>query len=230
MSNIALIGATGNIGSRVLAEALSRKHTVTAITRDPRKVSARPGMVIRAGSTTDAPALVKILQGHDIVVVSVKWNENDVRRVIDTIRKSGVKRALFVVGAGSLLRKNGKRHYDYMSEKGVQPPTSLPALQAYEEILKIDDLDWTAISPPASIPAGQRTGKFKRGLDKLIENAKGESRISREDFAVAIVDEIEKPKHVKKRFTVGLLRIAHSSPCRTPARGSALVIRGAMGS
>ena len=203
VSNIALIGATGNIGSRVLEEALSRKHTVTAITRDPRKVTARAGMVIRAGSTTDAPALVKILKGHDIVVVSVKWNENDVRRVIDTIRKSGVKRALFVVGAGSLLRKDGKRHYDYMSEKGVQPPTSLPALQAYEEIQKIDDLDWTAISPPASIPAGQRTGKFKRGLDKLIENAKGESRISREDFAVAIVDEIEKPKHVRKRFTVG---------------------------
>jgi len=150
VSNIALIGATGNIGSRVLEEALSRQHTVTAITRDPRKVTARAGMVIRAGSTTDAPALVKILKGHDIVVVSVKWNENDVRRVIDTIRKSGVKRALFVVGAGSLLRKDGKRHYDYMSEKGVQPPTSLPALQAYEEIQKIDDLDWTAISPPAS--------------------------------------------------------------------------------
>ena len=132
-----------------------------------------------------------------------KWNENDVRRVIDTIRKSGVKRALFVVGAGSLLRKDGKRHYDYMSEKGVQPPTSLPALQAYEEIQKIEDLDWTAISPPASIPAGQRTGKFRRGLDKLIENSKGESRISREDFAIAIVDEIEKPKHTRKRFTVG---------------------------
>jgi uncharacterized protein len=203
VSNIALIGATGNIGSRVLEEALARKHTVTAITRDPRKVTARAGMAIRAGSTTDAPALVKILKGHDIVVVSVKWNENDVRRVIDTIRKSGVKRALFVVGAGSLLRKDGKRHYDYMSEKGVQPPTSLPALQAYEEILKIDDLDWTAISPPASIPAGQRTGKFRRGLDKLIENSKGESRISREDFAIAIVDEIEKPKHTRKRFTVG---------------------------
>jgi putative NADH-flavin reductase len=203
VTNIALIGATGNIGSRVLEEALSRKHTVSAITRDPRKVTARAGMVIRAGSTTDAPALVKILKGHDIVVVSVKWNENDIRRVIDTIRKSGVKRALFVVGAGSLLRKDGRRHYDVMAEKGVQPPTSLPALQAYEEIQKIDDLDWTAISPPASIPAGQRTGKFRRGLDKLIENSKGESRISREDFAIAIVDEIEKPKHVRKRFTVG---------------------------
>ena len=90
-----------------------------------------------------------------------------------------------------------------LNDLAAQPPTSLPALQAYEEIQKIDDLDWTAISPPASIPAGQRTGKFKRGLDKLIENAKGESRISREDFAVAIVDEIEKPKHIRKRFTVG---------------------------
>jgi putative NADH-flavin reductase len=114
-----------------------------------------------------------------------------------------VKRALFVVGAGSLLRKDGQRHYDFMSAKGVQPPTSLPALQAYEEIRKIEDFDWTAISPPASIPAGQRTGKFRLGLDNLIENAKGESRISREDFAVAIVDEIEKPKHIRKRFTAG---------------------------
>jgi len=203
VTNIALIGATGNIGSRILDEALSRKHKVTAITRDPRKLSAREGMTIRAGSTTDAPALTKILKGHDIVVVSVKWNENDIRRVIETVRKSGVKRALFVVGAGSLLRADGRRHYDFMSAKGVQPPTSLPALKAYEEILKIDDLDWTAISPPASIPAGQRTGKFRLGLDHLIENAKGESRISRQDFAIAIVDEIEKPKHVRKRFTAG---------------------------
>jgi putative NADH-flavin reductase len=201
VSNIALIGASGNIGSRILDEALSRKHTVTALTRDPRKLSARPGMTIRAGSTTDAPALAQILKGHDAVVVSVKWNENDIRRVIDTIRKSGVKRALFVVGAGSLLRGDGRRHYDHMAGKGVQPPTSLPALQAYEEITKVADLDWTAISPPASIAAGQRTGKFRLGLDHLIEDSKGESRISREDFAVAIVDEIEKPKHLRKRFT-----------------------------
>ena len=201
MTTIALIGATGNIGSRILNEALSRKHKVTAITRDPRKLTPRDGMTIRAGSTTDAPTLASILKGHEVVVVSVKWNENDVRRVIDTIRQSGVKRALFVVGAGSLLRADGRRHYDYMAGKGVQPPTSLPALKAYEEIGKVDDLDWTAISPPASIAAGKRTGKFRLGLDHLIEDAKGESRISREDFAAAIVDEIEKPKHIRKRFT-----------------------------
>jgi len=201
MSNIALIGGTGNIGSRILDEALARKHKVTAITRDPRKLSARDGMTVRAGSTTDAPTLTELLKGHDAVVVSVKWNENDIRRVIDTIRKSGVKRAVFVIGAGSLLRADGRRHYDHMAEKGVQPPTSLPALKAYDEIRTADDLDWTAISPPASIAAGQRTGKFRLGLDQLVEDAKGESRISREDFAVAILDEIEKPRHVRKRFT-----------------------------
>jgi len=201
MSNIALLGGTGNIGSRILDEALARKHKVTAITRDPRKLSARDGMTVRAGSTTDAPTLTELLKGHDAVVVSVKWNENDIRRVIDTIRKSGVKRAVFVIGAGSLLRADGRRHYDHMAEKGVQPPTSLPALKAYDEIRTVDDLDWTAISPPASIAAGQRTGKFRLGLDQLVEDAKGESRISREDFAVAILDEIEKPRHIRKRFT-----------------------------
>jgi putative NADH-flavin reductase len=145
--------------------------------------------------------LAAILKGHDVVATSVKWNENDVRRVIDTIRQAGVKRALFVVGAGSLLRADGRRHYDHMAEKGVQPPTSLPALNAYEVISAIDDLDWTAVSPPSSIGPGERTAKFRLGRDHLIEDAKGESRISREDFAVAILDEIEKPKHVRKRFT-----------------------------
>jgi putative NADH-flavin reductase len=201
MSTIALLGATGNIGSRILDEALARGHKVTAITRDPRKLSAREAMTIRAGSTTDAPILSAILNGHDVVVASIKWNENDVRRVIDTIRQSGVKRAVFVIGAGSLLRGDGRRHYDHMAEKGVQPPTSLPALKAYDVIRAIEDLDWTAISPPASISPGQRTAKFRLGLDQLIEDAKGESKISREDFAVAILDEIEKPKHVRKRFT-----------------------------
>ncbi len=201
MSNIALIGATGNIGSRVLAELLSRSHTVTAITRDPRKLSARPGMTVRAASTTDPVVLTQVLKGHDVVVVSVKWNENDVNRVIDTIRKSGVKRALFVVGAGSLIRKDGRTHFDHMMEKGVQPPTSKPAMLALDAIRAIKDLEWTAVSPAAAIPAGQRTGKFRLGLDKFLEDKQGDSRISREDFAVAIVDEIEKPKHTRKRFT-----------------------------
>ena len=134
-------------------------------------------------------------------VVSVKWNENDIHQVIDAIRQAGVKRCLFVIGAGSLLRKDGRTHFEHMAEKGIQPPTSKPAALAFEEIKKVKDLDWTAISPPASIQPGKRTGKFRLGLDQLIEDDKGESRISREDFAIAILDELEKPKHMRKRFT-----------------------------
>jgi putative NADH-flavin reductase len=122
--NIAIVGATGNIGSRVVAEALRRGHKVTAITRDPKKLDRRDGMTVKAGSTSDAPVLTRVLKGHDAVIVSVKWNENDIRRVIDVIRKSGVKRCLFVVGAGSLIRKDGRSHFEHMAEKGIQPPTS----------------------------------------------------------------------------------------------------------
>jgi hypothetical protein len=199
--NIVLIGATGAIGSRILDEALRRGHTVSAVTRDPRKLDPRPGMTIRAGSTSDGPGLTQVVKGHDVAVVSVKWNENDITRVIDVIRKAGVKRCLFVIGAGSLLRKDGRTHLEHMADKGIQPPTSKPASLAYEEIRKVKDLDWTAISPPASIQPGKRTGKFRRGLDKLIEDKEGNSLISREDFAVAILDELEKGKHIRKRFT-----------------------------
>jgi putative NADH-flavin reductase len=199
--NIVLIGATGNIGSRILDEALRRGHKVTAITRDPKKLEPRRGVTVKAGSTSDAPALTRTLQGHDAAIVSVKWNENDIGRVIEVIRKSGVRRCLFVVGAGSLLRKDGRTHLEHMAEKGVQPPTSKPASLALEAIQKVSDLDWTAISPAASIQPGERTAKFRLGLDHLIEDDQGRSAISREDFAVAILDEIEKPRHIRKRFT-----------------------------
>jgi hypothetical protein len=88
-----------------------------------------------------------------------------------------------------------------MADKGIQPPTSKPAALALAEVRKAADLDWTAISPPASIQPGERTGKFRLGTDRLLEDAEGQSRISREDFAVAIVDEIEKPRHIRLRFT-----------------------------
>ncbi len=199
--NIVLIGSTGAIGSRILDEALRRGHTVSAVTRDPRKLEPRPGMTIRAGSTSDGPGLAQVLKGHDAVVVSVKWNENDIGRVLDTIRAAGVKRCLFVIGAGSLLRADGRTHLEHMAEKGIQPPTSKPASLAYDAIRQATDLDWTAISPAASIQPGERTGRFRLGLDDLIEDADGKSQISREDFAVAILDELDRPRHVRKRFT-----------------------------
>ena len=199
--NIVLVGATGTIGGRVLDEAIRRGHTVTGITRDPSKLASREGLQVRKGSSTDAVGFVNLLKGHDVAIISVKWNENDVTRIIDSVRKSGVKRCLFVIGAGSLLRKDGRTHFEHMADKGIQPPTSKPAAVAFEEIKKANDLEWTAISPAASIQPGERTGKFRLGLDHMLLDDDGASLISREDFAVAIMDEIDKPKHLRKRFT-----------------------------
>jgi putative NADH-flavin reductase len=199
--NIVLAGATGNIGSRILDEALARSHRVTGLTRDPAKLAARDGLQAKKANTAEVAAFADALKGHDAAILSVKWNENDVHQVLDALRKAGVKRCLFVVGAGSLLRNDGRTHFDHMAEKGIQPPTSKPAALALAEIQKVTDLDWTAISPPASIQPGERTGKFRLGRDHLLEDDKGKSEISREDFAIAIMDEIEKPRHIHQRFT-----------------------------
>ena len=199
--NIVLAGATGNIGSRILDEALQRGHRVTGLTRDPAKLAARSGLQAKKANTAEVAAFADALKGHDAAILSVKWNENDVHQVLDALRKAGVTRCLFVVGAGSLLRTDGRTHFDHMAEKGIQPPTSKPAALALAEVQKVTDLDWTAISPPASIQPGTRTGKFRLGRDHLIEDDKGKSEISREDFAIAILDEIEKPKHIRQRFT-----------------------------
>ncbi len=201
--NIVLAGATGNIGSRILDEALQRGHRVTGLTRDPAKLAQRSGLQAKKASTAEVSAFADVLKGHDAAILSIKWNENDVHQVLDALRKSGVKRCLFVIGAGSLLRKDGRTHFDHMAEKGIQPPTSKPAALALAEVQKVADLDWTAISPPASIQPGQRTAKFRLSLDDLIEDDKGQSEISREDFAIAIMDEIEKPRHIRRRFTAG---------------------------
>lgn len=199
--NIVVIGATGNIGRSVVDEALRRGHKVTATTRDPAKVAPRTGMTVKAANTADVAATAGVLKGHGAAIVSLKWNEADIGQVLDAIRRSGVKRCLFVVGAGSLIRSDGRTHFEHMAEKGIQPPTSRPAALALEAVRKVTDLDWTAISPAASIQPGARTAKFRLGLDHLIEDDKGQSLISREDFAIAILDEIETPRHVRQRFT-----------------------------
>ena len=200
---IALVGSTGNIGSRVLAEALGRKHLVIGITRDPEKLAARDGLTVRKANTHDVKGLAEALRGSDAVIVAVKYTENDITEVVEAVRASGVKRALFVVGAGSLLREDGRLNYDHMVEKGTPPPSSKPAMLALDVLKKIDDLDWSAISPSAEIMPGERTGVFRLGLDHLIQDAEGRSRISREDFAIAILNEIEKPQHIRQRFTAG---------------------------
>ena len=202
--NIALIGATGEHRQpRPRRSAAPRPHRHGHHARSAQ--GRRRGPAWRSGPAARPTRRrwSKILKGHDVVVVSVKWNENDIRHVIDTIRKSGVKRCLFVIGAGSLLRKDGRTHFDTWPRRASsRRPPCRRCWPTRRSRRSTTSTGRRSRPPPRSRP-GERTGKFRLGLDKLIENAKGESRISREDFAIAIVDEIEKPKHVKKRFTVG---------------------------
>ena len=164
---------------------------------------ARDGLTVRKANTHDVKGLAEALRGSDAVIVAVKWTENDIAEVIEAIRASGIKRALFVVGAGSLLHDDGRLHYDHMVENGPPLPGPQAAMLALGVMKKLGDLDWTAISPSAEIQPGERTGVFRLGLDHLIQDAEGRSRISREDFAIAILDEMEKPQHIRRRFTAG---------------------------
>jgi putative NADH-flavin reductase len=114
-----------------------------------------------------------------------------------------MERAILVVGAGSLLMPDGRLAFEHNRERGVVAPTSEAALQAYRRIREVTDLALTAVSPSMSIEPGERTGFFRTGDDFLLTDDNGDSRISQEDFAVAILDEAEDPRHHRSRFTVG---------------------------
>jgi putative NADH-flavin reductase len=202
MMKIALIGATGNVGSRILDELTRRGHVVTAIVRHPDKVPHKPNVTAQRGDADDVEALAKLLRGHDAVISSVHFVASDPRKLIDAVRKSGVKRYLVVGGAGSLEVAPGKKLID-TPEFPAQYKAEAAAGGVFLDLLRQEhDLDWTFLSPSALFVAGERTGTFRLGTDLLLSNEKG-SRISFEDFAIALIDELEKPKHVRRRFTVG---------------------------
>jgi putative NADH-flavin reductase len=200
---VALIGAAGNIGSKILGEALSRGHDVTAIVRHPEKLTAHPKLTVRPGEASDEAGLARLASGHDAVISAVRFTVMDPRTLIDAVKKAGVKRLLVVGGAGSLEASPGVQLFD---TPGF-PAAAKPESGAGREFLKVlrgeTELNWTFLSPSAVIAPGERTGKFRLGTDQLLVGANGESKISREDYAVAMIDELENPKHPRRRFTVG---------------------------
>lgn len=200
---IAIIGASGNVGTRLVDEALRRDHFVTAIARDPSKIAPRTGLTLVAGDANQAGDLAPKLRGHGAIVSSVGFRASDPSLLIEAVRGSGVKRYLVVGGAGSLWAQPGTRHIDtphfpaFAREEAGKGQVFLDTLRT------VEDLDWTMLSPSALFTAGERTGAFRLGQDTLLTSAAGKSWISYEDYAVALLDEIEKPEHIRKRFTVG---------------------------
>jgi putative NADH-flavin reductase len=201
--NVALIGITGRVGSRLAAELLKRGHAVTGIARNVDKVGARDGLVVKAGNATVASALAPLLAGHDAVVSASRFQTSDATALVDAVKKAGVKRLLVVGGAGSLDVAPGFA----LKDAPDFPPAYKPEASAGSEFLtalrREEVLDWTFLSPSAEFAPGERTGKFRLGGDRLLVDDNGKSWISMEDFAIAMVDELERPTHRRRRFTVG---------------------------
>lgn len=201
MANIALIGASGRGGSRILKELSDRGHHVTAIARNPDRISALPGVKAVKGDVFDEAGLASLLRGHDAVVSAVHFTASDAKTLIGAVRASGVRRYVVMGGAGSLL-VGGNPLIDSPDFPEAYKAEASRGAEFLELLKRTDDLDWSFVSPSAEIFEGERTGTFRLGKDELLVGPEG-SRISFEDFAVALVDEIEKSGHIRQRFTVG---------------------------
>ena len=200
---VALIGASGQAGSRLLSELSSRGHAVTAIARHPEKIAALPGVTAVKGDVYDKAGLVALIKGHDAVISSVNYTASDPALLLQAVRESGVKRYFVVGGAGSLEVAPGVRLVDTPEFPAAYKAEASKGGE-FLELLRATagDLDWTFLSPAAMFVPGERTGRFRLGKDQLLTHDKGSS-ISFEDYAIAAVDELEKPAHVRERFTVG---------------------------
>lgn len=200
---VALIGASGFIGSRLLAELAARGHAVTAIVRNPEKVAALPGVTAVKGDVFDKDGLAKLIAGHEAVISAVHFTASDPQVLLASVRQSGVKRYLVVGGAGSLEVAPGVKLFDTPEFPAIYLDEARKG-GVFLDLLKQEQaLEWTFLSPSALIQPGERTGKFRLGTDQLLVDAKGNSAISAEDYAIALVDELEKPMHGRRRFTVG---------------------------
>jgi putative NADH-flavin reductase len=200
---VALIGASGNIGSQIMKEALSRGHSVTGISRHPEKIAVMAGGSSVNGDLANEAGLAAVLRGHDAVISSVRFKTFTPDQLLGAVRKSGVKRLLVVGGAGSLMARPGVRLLDTPEFPEAAKPEAVPGTAMLDVLRGVSDLDWTFLSPSAVIAPGERTGKFRLGKDDLLVGADGKSRISIPDFAIAMVDELEQHKHSRQRFTVG---------------------------
>jgi len=210
---IALIGATGFVGSAILQEALQRGHEVTVIVRNPEKVKPHPKLRPHKADVQKGDEVTRSVAGHDAVISAFNpgWSNPDIynqqvkgtRAIIDGVKKAGVKRLLFVGGAGSLEVKLGVQSVDLPEFPAEYKQGALATREALNLLRREPTLDWSFLSPSADLFPGQRTGKFRLGTDQLLADAQGKSRISVEDYAMAMIDEVEKPKHIHRRFTVG---------------------------
>jgi hypothetical protein len=215
---IALIGASGFVGSKILAEALERGHHVTAIVRNPEKLQPHKNLTVKKLDVLQTDDLARLLAGHDAVVSSFNPGRGVAgaevydkfvqghKSIIAAVKKSGVKRFLGVGGAASLKTAEDIEFLDspaFPKEYEPYKPGIRGTRELYYLLKQEPALDWIFLAPSSQIAPGERTGKFRLGKDHLLFDEKGASKISLEDYAMAMIDELERPQHRRERFTVG---------------------------
>lgn len=212
--SIVVFGASGNIGGNIRKEALSRGLRVTAVTNSS-PLEAEPNLTALTADLADTEAVAKIVSGHDAVISAYspglrKYSADEaaelIRRAHDSlfegVKLGGVKRLILVGGVGSLEASPGVDVVDSDFYPADHKAHTLRNREIVRALKRGEyDLDWTYVSPPLEIKAGERTGKFRLGEDQLLRDAEGNSRISEADFAVAILDELEQGRYVRRRFT-----------------------------
>ncbi len=212
---IVVIGATGNIGQRVTREALSRGHQVIGVVRDPAAVQP-PDPLVRLvkGDATKADDVAKVVKGADAVVSAISPRPNprglpapslasNARALITGLRAAGVKRVLYVGGASSLEVAPGQALADLPDFPEIYRAEAREGREALAVWRgEAEGLDWTYLSPAAEVAPGDRTGNYRTTGDQLLVDAAGKSFISFEDYAVAVLDELERPQHIGRRFGV----------------------------
>jgi hypothetical protein len=210
---VVLLGASGFVGSAILKEALDRGHQVTAVVRNQGHLKPCQSLEVRIADVYDSLALAKVMVGHDALISAFNpgWNDpnlytDQVRgttSILKAVKSATIKRVLWVGGAGGLEVKPGVRVVDSPDFPAAIKPGSLATIEALDQLRREPELDWSYLSPSANMKSGTRTGKFRLGDDQLLVDPSGHSNISVQDYAVAMINDLEHPAHIRKRFTVG---------------------------
>lgn len=203
MSKIAIIGATGRAGSQLLEEALRRGHSVVAIARDPSSLQGREGVTVKALDAKDSAALQAAVTGVDAVLSAAHFSTLAPQAIIEPVKRAGIKRLLVVGGAGSLLLPSGQRVIDSPDFPEAYKAEASAGVHFLDTLRQEPTLEWTFLSPSAEFVEGERSGRYTLGKDHLLIGADGKSWITFADYAIALIDELEKPAHTRQRFTVG---------------------------
>ncbi|MGY4745643.1 NAD(P)-dependent oxidoreductase [Streptomyces sp. ATMOS53] len=213
MSRIVVFGAAGKAGSRVVAEAAARGHEVTAVARDITRLGELPeGVRPVAGDVTDTETVATLAEEADALVLTVggpdaRLYTEAVATAAAAVRALGPKgpRIMHMGGGASLLNEDGVRYFDSPHFPEEYKPYAIGQIQALDAYQALgDDVTWTYLSPPpVHFAPGERTGHYRTDLDHPVVGDDGQARISYEDYAAALLDEIDTPRHLNRRFTVG---------------------------